>query len=185
MSVSSRRRPSARRFRVYSTGNHKAEGCQHERERTEDEVVPTALRGKVRNRADRHRDGKEPHAPAEHSCMATRTPDDARAAVHDQRRGDVEDGGDRASAARGSREIRLFTTPRGVSPGDTSGECSLEDGEADRRRRRSRARRTTSRGPSAPIVPSPDAPLHRQTARPPTRESVPTYLPHPPPSSPS
>jgi hypothetical protein len=107
--------PSARRFSGRCAGDHNTQGCQDEREWAEDDVLPAALRGEVGNRADRHRDREEPRSPPEQGGVASRVPDDACAAKHDQRRGYVDDAAT-ALAPSWSAERAASAPPQAACP---------------------------------------------------------------------
>ena len=73
-----------------TAGDDDAEDRKNERKRAEYEILPSALRGEVRERANRHRDGEEPNPPPEQRRVAT-SAQDPRAAEHDQRGSAIED----------------------------------------------------------------------------------------------
>lgn len=73
-----------------TAGDDDAEDRKNERKRAEYEILPPALRGEVRERANRHRDGEEPSSPPEQRRVAS-SAQDPRAAEQDQRGGGIED----------------------------------------------------------------------------------------------
>ena len=102
-------------------------GLQHEREWAKDEVFPTALRGEVRNRADRHREART-HAPAEQAAWRRCAPDERlRGRADDQRCDQIDEGRDCTLRCARAMDSSAFSPPRQRVSRRMGGERGLED----------------------------------------------------------
>jgi hypothetical protein len=113
----------------FTASNDCGEHGEDEREGSQDEPLPRALRCEVHERADSCQGREEPRAPPrDRRDRAARAPE-ACAAEHDQCGRDPDDHGESAPDALARRQIRVRPAPGGFAEWSTQSESCLEDGD--------------------------------------------------------